>query len=309
MKSMIMNNKNCRSPKIPGLFVGLCNLDIVYYSDSPMPEDNSKKKITDFAVAIGGPAANAAITYSLMGGEAYLLCAIGSSQMGTMIKSMLAEYQVNVIDIAEEESSSCNISCIHVNTANGDRTIISGQSGKGLNTDKLSLLPSLVEKCHFALYDGNLLGVENALVQQLTHFHKELVLDAGSFKDGFPTCFAMRPTVISSEGFVDKEQRDVFELSKIYGFAHSAQTRGANTIRYENTGQILEIPVRSATAVDTLGAGDIFHGAYCYFNYVQNLSFEGALSSASRFASYSVEKRGVVAGIEFERDMFVKERK
>ena len=307
MKSMIMNNENCISPKIPGLFVGLCNLDIAYYSDSPMPEDNGKKKVGDFAVAIGGPAANAAITYSLMGGEAKLFCAIGSSQMGMMMKNMLAQYGVHVIDIWENQVSNCNISSIHVNTANGDRTILSGQSGRDMHTDCLIQLESLAEKCRFALYDGNLPGVEEMLVQQLTHFHKELVLDAGSFKDAFPTCFAMRPTVISSEGFVDKEQRDVFELSKIYGFVHSAQTRGAYTIRYEKTGQILELPVRSATAVDTLGAGDIFHGAYCYFKYVQNLSFEEALSSASRFASYSVEKRGVVAGIEFARDMFVKE--
>ena len=287
--------------KTPGLFVGLCGMDIVYYSDCGMPEDNSKKKLTDYTMAIGGPAANAAITYSLMGGETHLLCAIGKSAMGDMIKRLLDEAGVQVIDIAENEQGMCNISCIHVNTANGDRTILSGQSGKTVCTEQLAPLKELVEKCRFALYDGNLPGVEEALVQQLTAHGKELVLDAGSFKDGFATCFRRKPTVISSEGFVDAAGRNVFELSKIYGFTHSAQTRGGRPICYEKDGQICKLPVREAVAVDTLGAGDILHGAYCYFRFCKNLPFEEALSGASEFASFTVEKRGVVPGIDYAK--------
>lgn len=287
---------------VSGLFVGLCNLDIVYYSDSPTPVDNSKKKITEYITALGGPAANAALTYSLLGGEAYLVCAVGSSAMSQMVKQMLAEYGVNVIDLAEDMACNCNVSCIHVNTSNGDRTILSGQSGKNVAQQDLSILSKLIECCHFALYDGKLPGVEEELLLQLKRFHKELVIDAGSFKDGFPTCFAMEPTVISSEGFVDSGQRDVFELHKTYHFAHCAQTRGARTIRYEKDGQIRELPVRYANAVDTLGAGDIFHGAYCYYKYLKNISFEEALSCAAEFASYTVERRGVVAGIQYAKE-------
>lgn len=291
--------------KVPGLFVGLCNLDIVYYSDSPVPEDNNKKKITDYLTAIGGPAANAAITYALLGGEAYLLCAIGSSVMGRMVKQMLEQMQVKVIDLAEGEECACNISCIHVNTMNGDRTILSGQTIRSIAAERLGQLVPLVKNSRFVLYDGNLPGVEEELVHQLTECEKELVLDAGSFKAGFSTCFAVKPIVISSEGFLDEEQRDVFELSKMYHFSHCAQTRGARSIRYEVDGQIKEFPVRGVTAVDTLGAGDIFHGAYCFYKYVQNLSFEEALVSASQFASHTVEKRGVISGIQYAKEMLV----
>lgn len=305
MENVITSHNNCIEPKIPGLFVGLCNLDMVYYSDSSMPADNSKKKVSEYITAIGGPAANAALTYSLLGGEAYLVCAVGSSAMGQMVKQMLEELRVNVIDIAEDMECSCNVSCIHVNTSNGDRTILSGQCGKNVTQQDLTILSTLVEKCHFALYDGNLPGVEAELVQQLKAFHKELVVDAGSYKEGFPTCFATKPTVISSESFRDPEVRDVFELNKIYKFAHSAQTRGSQPIRYEKDGQIQELSVRPAVAVDTLGAGDIFHGSYCYFKYLKNMPFEEALFYAAEFASYTVEKRGVVAGIQYAKELFV----
>ena len=236
-----------------------------------------------------------------------MVCAVGSSAMGQMVKQMLAEYGVKVIDLAEKQECNCNVSSIHVNTSNGDRTILSGQSGKNVTQQDFTILSKLAESCHFALYDGNLPGVEDTLVQQLKRFHKELVIDAGSFKDGFSTCFAMKPTVISSEGFADSEQKDVFELHKIYHFAHCAQTRGARSIRYERDGHIRELPVRHAPAVDTLGAGDICHGAYCYYKYLKNMSFEEALSCAGEFASYTVEKRGVVAGIQYAKELFVKE--
>lgn len=301
MKELMNTSDNSIAAKIPGLFVGLCGMDIVYYSDCGMPADNSKKKLTDYFMAIGGPAANAAITYSLLGGEAYLLCSIGDSPMGDMVKTMLSGYRVRVIDISEGKAGTGNISCIHVNTTNGDRTILSGQSGERVCTEQLASLKELAEKCRFALYDGNLPGVEEMLVQQLQFFQKDLVLDAGSYKAGFPVCFTMKPTVISSEGFTDEAGNDVFALHKMHGFAHSAQTRGGRPVRCEKDGRIGELLVREAAAVDTLGAGDICHGAYCYFKYVQNLPFEEALSRAAEFASFTVEKRGVVAGIDYAK--------
>ncbi len=300
MKEM-KDNKN-----VPGLFLGLCNLDIIYYSDIVMPADNSKKKITDYRMAVGGPAANAAITYSLLGGEAYLYTTIGNSPMGRMLKQMLGEQGVQVMDVAEDVAN-CNVSCIHVNTASGDRTILSGQAGRTVRGEFLTQLSDFVENCAFVLYDGNLPGVEEELIAQLTRQQKELVLDAGSYKNGFAFCFSARPTVISSESFTDEAGKDVFALNAVYDFAHCAQTRGAASIRYEKDGRIFELPVRSAAAVDTLGAGDIFHGAYCYFKYFKKMSFEEALASAGCFASYTVEKRGVIAGVQYAKTMLDKD--
>ena len=171
----------------------------------------------------------------------------------------------------------------------------------------LTQLSDFVENCAFVLYDGNLPGVEEELVTQVSRCKRELVLDAGSYKPGFATCFGVAPTVISSESFVDDAGNDVFALNAIHNFNRCAQTRGASSLRYERDGQICEHPVRSAAAVDTLGAGDIFHGAYCYFKYVQNLSFEEALSGAADVASYTVEKRGVIDGLLYAKTMLDKD--
>ena len=44
-----------------GLFVGLITLDLIYLADSP-PKNNQKLVATDYTVAAGGPATNAAVT-------------------------------------------------------------------------------------------------------------------------------------------------------------------------------------------------------------------------------------------------------
>lgn len=61
-----MNPDTESEKKVKGLFVGLCTKDILYYTDD-IPAHNHKSKTEDFATYIGGPAANAAITYAALG--------------------------------------------------------------------------------------------------------------------------------------------------------------------------------------------------------------------------------------------------
>ena len=70
-----------------GLFVGLCTKDIVYYTDE-IPKKNHKIKTDDFATYIGGPAANAAITYAALGGDATLATCLG---MGPESEAIMKE--------------------------------------------------------------------------------------------------------------------------------------------------------------------------------------------------------------------------
>jgi sugar/nucleoside kinase (ribokinase family) len=45
--------------------------------------------------------------------------------------------------------------------------------------------------------------------------------------------------------------------------------------------------------VDTLGAGDVFHGAFCYY-FAQTGDFAGSLQAASRVAAVSCRYFGAM---------------
>ena len=284
-----------------GAFVGLCGLDAVYYGSVPFPEENTKTRLSDFSLAVGGPAANAAIAYAKLGGEAYLITRIGESAEGTLLKSKLKEQNVKVIDIdAERGATGCNVSFVYVNEKNGSRTVFSGQTGDDGICDVD--FEEIIKKSDFVLYDGNLPKIEEKMLRYVEYYDRDLVLDAGSFKKGFPECFYRATAVISSETFTDPSGADVFALQKKYGFKYAAQTRGQNSILTSDSVSRDELPVECVPVVDTLGAGDIIHGAFCFFFYVKKMPFNDALALASRVATLSVTKKGVAHGLDYAVD-------
>jgi sugar/nucleoside kinase (ribokinase family) len=84
-----------------------------------------------------------------------------------------------------------------------------------------------------------------------------------------------------------QNEKDVFEFLRNHGIERIAITRGMNSVLYVNKDAAGEIAVERVTAVDTTGAGDIFHGAFCYQFSRQRNDFVGALSFAAQIATFS----------------------
>lgn len=289
--------------KKKGLFVGLCTKDILYYTDE-LPAHNHKAKTEDFAVYIGGPAANAAITYAALGGDATLATCLGDSMESRAMIEELKDYGVKVLNYSEYDTLP-NTACIVV-SGDGKRTILSGQHRFSVNREY-----DLAEY-DFVLFDCNqqeisldiLADLETAEGKEAAR--KPIVLDAGSFKPNIEKFLERADIVITSEDFTDASGNNIFAMN--CDATHKAMTRGEKPILYfgtemeRNDPSVLpektEIPVEQVTAVDTLGAGDIFHGAFCYGYFEQEYSCEEALRFAGKVACESVKYRGPREWIE-----------
>ena len=293
---MYREEKDCKKRQ-KGLFVGLCTKDILYYTND-LPAHNHKSKTEDFAVYIGGPAANAAITYAVLGGDATLATCLGdSTESRTMIEE-LNGYGVKVLNYAEYDTVP-NTACIVV-SSDGKRTILSGQHRFTVNR-KYDL-----SEYDFVLFDCNQQEISLDILDDIASAEgkstarKPIVLDAGSWKPNVEKFLERADVVIASEDFKDAEGRTIFEMP--CNAVHKAMTRGEKPILYGGKDELLvgqsssyykkELPVESVQAVDTLGAGDIFHGAYCYGYFEKGYSCEDALGFAGKVASESVKYRG-----------------
>ena len=84
---------------------------------------------------------------------------------------------------------------------------------------------------------------------------------------------------------------------KEMGVPHLAITRGANPILGWDRGRRFEIDIRKMDAVDTLGAGDVLHGAFCY-HFARMGEFEPALRMASEVATRSCRTIGIRGWME-----------
>ncbi len=272
-----------------GLFVGLCTKDIVFYTDE-LPRPNHKAKTEEFATYIGGPAANAAITYAALGGDATLATCIGDSVESRAMVEALKKYGVKVLNYAMGDREP-NTACIAV-AGDGSRTILSGQRPFEVNREFYGEVSSeyVLSGYDFALFDCNQQEISLDILKKLDKV--PVVLDAGNWKPNAQQFLDRADIIIASEDFKDESGNNLFDMNA--KAAERAVTRGEKPILYNGR----EIPVEQVEAVDTLGAGDIFHGAFCYGYFKEGMQMEEALRFASKVAGESIKYRGPRAWME-----------
>ncbi len=283
-----------------GLFVGLVTLDFLYLT-SKIPTQNQKVVASDYQVCVGGPATNAAITFAYLqqfhgdGGHTQLIGTVGNHVLSHLILRELETYQVHLIDLDAQRSEPPPVSSILVTEPGGDRAVISINATQAQGQWQPELIDSLA-LTDILLIDGHQIAVSQQLVPLAKSHHIPIILDGGSWKPGLETLLPGVDVVIASDHFYppgcDTTQKAIAYLLDL-GISQIAITHGAEAIDYHSQRKSGQLSVPRVTAVDTLGAGDIFHGAFCYYSL--ELEFVDALAKAAIIASESVRYLGTRA--------------
>lgn len=269
-----------------GLFVGLVTLDLIYLASSP-PYDNQKIVAADYTVAAGGPATNAAVTFNHLGDRGTLLGVIGSHPMAQIVRTDLENYQIAIADLDSCNNNALPISSIIVTESTGERAVISINAVKTQASNQ-EIPDNILDDVDIVLIDGHQMTIGLHIAQIAKAKNIPVVIDGGSWKPGFEELLPSVDYAICSANFYPPsccERQAVFSYLQAFNIPYIAITQGGEPIRYfarEETG-IIDVP--KIKAVDTLGAGDVFHGAFCHFLLREN--FTDALISAANTASYS----------------------
>ncbi|MEM1370511.1 MAG: PfkB family carbohydrate kinase [Cyanobacteria bacterium P01_H01_bin.15] len=270
------------------LFVGLTTLDFVYLVDA-VPHANQKLVALEQAIAAGGPATNAAVAFQYLGGQANLLSVIGSHELVSLIQADLEPQGIKQLDLKPENSEPPPVSTILVTKQTGDRAVVSRNAVKHQgNPDKLQL--AQFNDCDGILIDGHQMAVSFASAKAAQGRGIPIVIDGGSWKPGFETVLPFATAVIASANFRPpgcKNSIDALDYLENLGIPYLAVTQGAKDILVCDRGSKSQMPVTPIQARDTLGAGDFFHGAFCY--HFDGANFEYALSAAAAIASFSCQ--------------------
>ncbi|WP_315785486.1 sugar kinase [Fischerella sp. JS2] len=273
-----------------GLFVGLVTLDLIYLAQSP-PRNNQKVVATDYTVAAGGPATNAAVAFSHLGNQAEVLGVVGSHPMTQLIRGDLQKYQIEITDLDPTKTDPPPVSSIIVTQASGERAVISINAVK-TQADSQAIPADILQNVDIVLIDGHQMNLGIEIAQTAKTNNIPVVIDGGSWKPGFDRILPFVDYAICSANFHPpncQTQEEVFTYLSEFGIPHIAITHGEQPIQYliQETGTSGFIDVPKTTAVDTLGAGDIFHGAFCH--YVLRENFLDALASAAKIAAFSCQ--------------------
>ena len=85
-------------------------------------------------------------------------------------------------------------------------------------------------------------------------------------------------------------------IQKEYGMRVAAMTLGAHGALALENGRFLYSPAFVVNCVDTTGAGDVFHGAFCY-SVLQGMSLADALDFSNAMAALNCTAMGARGGI------------
>ncbi len=277
------------------LCIGHAAYDITYPADSFLKE-NLKYETESFIECGGGPAANAAVLLSSWGIKTAFAGVIGNDYFGTRLIDEFKNVGTD-ITLLEQHNGTTPLSFIIVNTSNGSRTIINKKDKKlnfniNINTLK-NMNPEVL------LFDGH---EPEASLAAIELFPKAAtMLDAGSLRKGTKVLSGKVDYLVASKRFalseseiknLDSSKNQLKCLRHLYTLnGNSIVTLGEKGIIYMENDKVIHLKAFPAKAVDTTGAGDIFHGAFAY-GLLKKMQLREILKLSSITAATSVEKLG-----------------
>ncbi len=260
------------------------------------PTENLKYRIEQHIECGGGPAANGAYLLAKWGMDTTLISVIGQDYYGSRILEEFKKIGVNTDYIEINENYHTSSSYIMANMQNGSRTIITSK-----NQQIRKLKQNIQLKADIILVDGE--HPETAKILLENNQQAITVLDAGRLNEDTKELGKLVSYVICSKDFAEefihkKLQTNDQESLKIchQKLENFFQTQVIITLESEGSftkiqNQYKKIPSVKVIALDSTGAGDIFHGAFTYF-IGNHYSLEESIHYASIAGAISVTRIG-----------------
>jgi len=253
------------APRI--LCIGMPVRDLTFRTPG-VPARGSKENATHFQEICGGNALNAAIGIVRLGGRAALCGPIGDSRETTSryIFEQMAHEGIDTGHLVHMRGLVTPISAIMIDPT-GERTIVTFRDPE-LWKVKLPPADELLKDCDAILTESRCAEFCTDLCAEACRRGIPVIVDvdrAMSLREGLLN--ASTHLVFSSEPL--QETADINDdgeaLKRIAKLTPSflAGTRGPRgTIWLDEHGSLQETPAFHVHTVDTLGAGDVFHGAF-----------------------------------------------
>jgi sulfofructose kinase len=247
------------------LCVGVAVQDNIFAIDQ-FPSEPIKTFARDFRQVGGGPAANGAVTIARLGGAVSLWARVGDDDVGRGIIEELANYGVDTANMRRVPDRRSGVSSVFVDSR-GERFIFAF-ADRNLDVDT-SWLPSAIPAgtdvvlCDVRWPDASEKVMRLAKAQGLP-----VVLDADLTNDnsverliphsGYAVFSAPALRRLTNQADIEEGLRQAQRLTN----GVVAVTLGADGFAWLENGKKHSVPAFSIKAIDTLAAGDVFHGAF-----------------------------------------------
>ncbi len=230
-----------------------------------LPREAIKHQATSFAVVGGGPAANAAVAIARLGGAALLAARVGADGVGASIVKDLESEGVDCRLVTAFPGGQSSVSAVMVDEAG--RRMLVNYLDANLPRDARWLTAAFPADAEVVLADTRWPEGARAALMEARARAIPGVLDADNpAPEDADVLAAASHLAFSAEGL----RRFTGEADLATGLRAAARrfgvwccvTDGADGALIASQGAVTRTPAPRVEAVDTLAAGDVWHGAF-----------------------------------------------
>jgi sulfofructose kinase len=279
--------------------IGIAVMDQIFTLDS-LPKEGGKYFANNYLEVGGGPAATAAVTIAKLGGQVEFWGRVGDGKIGDRIIEELNSYGVNTEYVKRIPAAQSSISAVLVDK-HGERLIINRPT-PGLDPDPSWLPLERIASQNGVLADSRWTEGAELVFKMAKAAGIPALLDADSTPDNqtaklveVASHVAFSENGLNAMAAGENVISALKQVNKDYE-AWVCVTQGSKGTFWLDQEQLKSQPAYSVDVIDTLGAGDVFHGALI-FALADGLAIPEAIKFSSATAALKCTQLGGRAGI------------
>jgi sugar/nucleoside kinase (ribokinase family) len=254
----------------------------------------------------GGQVASAIVCCSALGLRTKYIGTIGDDQRGDIQWQSLQGSGVNLDHVQRRTNCPNQSAYILIDQTTGERTVFWSRSDC-LKIDPEEITPEQITCARLLHIDGH----DTPAVAHAARIARQhgipVTVDVDTIYKGFEHVLPNVDYLITSSEFPERwtgeadPMKALTLLQDTYGMKVAAMTLGAHGALARVDGRFVYSPAFVVNCLDTTGAGDVFHGAFCY-SVVKGFEIGEALEFANAMAALNCTAMGARGGISPESE-------
>jgi sulfofructose kinase len=291
-------------PEFDVVGVGLNATDTVLVVPH-FPAYGGKVPFLSEAYSPGGQVANAMVACARLGLRAKYIGTVGDDERGRIQLESMRGTGVDLTHVQQRHNCPNQSAYIVIDQSTGERTIFWNRPDC-LRISPEEITPDQIAGARLLHIDGH----DTPAVEHAARIARgkgiPVTVDVDTIYPGFDRVLPLVDYLIASSEFPGRWTRieDPFEalatIQNQHGMPVAAMTLGAHGVLARAEGRYFYSPGFVVNCVDTTGAGDVFHGAFCY-SVLQKMPLAEALEFSNAMAALNCTgtgARGHLAALE-----------
>ncbi|HYP06412.1 MAG TPA: PfkB family carbohydrate kinase [Bryobacteraceae bacterium] len=274
------------------------------------PAYAGKAPFTEEILSPGGQVASAMVACAKLGLRTKYIGTVGDDERGRIQLQSLSGHGINLDHVQVRKGCANQSAYILIDHTTGERTVL-WRRDDCLRIDPQEITPEQITSArmlHIDAHDTAAVARAAAIARQ---HNIPVSVDVDTLYPAFDKVLPNVDYLICSSEFPAAwtGERDHFKALEMiqtqYGMRVAAMTLGADGALARIDGRFLYSPACVVNCVDTTGAGDVFHGAFCY-GVLQDWPMREILDFANALAALNctaIGARGGIATLEQARGL------